>query len=64
MQRIAVDWLAWDLTHSPTWLGIIAMTEFFPVVFMGPIGGVLADCFDRAKSMVVFQSIAMVASGI
>ena len=54
MQRIAVDWLAWDLTHSPTWLGIIAMTEFFPVVFMGPIGGVLADRFDQAKNMIVF----------
>jgi len=64
MQRIGVGWLAWNLTHSPTWLGIIAMTEFFPVVFMGPIGGVLADRFDRATNMIVFQSIAMVASGV
>ena len=64
MQRIGVAWLAWDLTHSPTWLGIIAMTEFFPIVVMGPIGGVLADRFDRATNMIVFQSIAMVASGL
>ena len=64
MQRIGVGWLAWELTHSPTWLGIIAMTEFFPVVFMGPIGGVLADRFDRATNMIVFQSIAMIASGL
>ncbi len=63
MQRIGVGWLAWDLTHSPTWLGIIAMTEFFPIVFMGPVGGVLADRFNRATNMIVFQSIAMFASG-
>ena len=64
IQRIGVGWLAWNLTHSPTWLGIIAMTEFFPIVFMGPIGGVLADRFDRATNMIVFQSIAMVSSGV
>jgi len=64
MQRIGVGWLAWDLTHSTTWLGIIAMTEFFPIVFMGPIGGVLADRFDRAINIIVFQSIAMITSGI
>lgn len=62
MQRIGVGWLAWELTHSPTWLGIIAMTEFFPVIVMGPIGGVLADRFDRATNMILFQSVAMIAS--
>ena len=38
------------------------MSEFFPVVIMGPIGGVLADRFDRASNMILFQSIAMIAS--
>ncbi len=64
MQRIGVGWLAWELTHSPTWLGVIAMTEFFPVVFLGPLGGVLADRFDRATNMILFQSIAMTASAL
>ena len=36
MQRVAVGWLAWTLTHSGTWLGIISMAEFFPVVFSEP----------------------------
>src|SRR5213078_2369401 len=43
MQRVAVGWLAWTLTHSGTWLGIISMAEFFPVVFLSPLAGVLAD---------------------
>ncbi len=62
MQRIGVGWLTWELTGSPTWLGIIAMTEFFPVVFLGPLGGVLADRFDRTSNMIFFQSVAMIAS--
>ena len=47
MQRVAVGWLAWSLTHSGTWLGIISMGEFFPVVFLSPIAGALADRRDR-----------------
>ena len=62
MQRIGIGWLAWELTQSPTWLGIIAMAELFPVIFLGPIGGALADRFDKTRNMIIFQSIAMVAS--
>jgi len=58
MQRIAVGWLTWELTRSPTWLGIIAMADFFPVVFMGPLGGVLADRYSRIKVMVWSQVAA------
>ena len=43
LQRVSVGWLAWTLTHSGTWLGIMSMAEFFPVVFFSPLAGVLAD---------------------
>ncbi len=62
MQRVGVGWLAWELTASPAWLGIIAMAEFFPIVFLGPIGGVLADRFRRTTNIIVFQSVATVTS--
>ncbi len=58
MQRIAVAWLTWELTESPTWLGIIAMADFFPVVIMGPLGGVLADRYSRIAVMIWSQVIA------
>ncbi len=58
MRRIAVGWLTWELTASPTWLGIIAMTELFPAVFLGPLGGALADRFDRVRILIVAQSVA------
>jgi predicted MFS family arabinose efflux permease len=47
MQRVSVGWLAWTLAHSGTWLGIMSMAEFFPVVFLSPLAGALADRRDR-----------------
>ena len=42
-QRVGVQWLTWELTESPTWLGIMAFADFFPIVVLSPLGGVLAD---------------------
>jgi MFS family permease len=47
MQRVVVGWLAWTLSHSGTWLGVMSMAEFFQVVFLSPIAGALADRRDR-----------------
>ncbi len=55
MQRVAVGWLAWTLTHSGTWLGIMSMAEFFPVVFLSPLAGALADRRDRVGIIRVTQ---------
>ena len=56
VQRIAVAWLTWELTQSPTWLGIIAMADFFPNVIMAPLAGALADRMDRLKKCLLRQS--------
>jgi predicted MFS family arabinose efflux permease len=55
MQRVAVGWLAWTLAHSGTWLGVMSMAEFFPVVFLSPIAGALADRRDRVGIIRVTQ---------
>jgi predicted MFS family arabinose efflux permease len=55
MQRVAVGWLAWTLSHSGTWLGIMSMAEFFPVVFLSPLAGALADRRDRVGIIRVTQ---------
>ena len=58
MQRIAVGWLTWELTHSPAWLGIMAMADFAPVFLLGPLGGALADRYSRIMVMVWAQVAA------
>src|SRR2546423_2265088 len=57
LQRVSVAWLAWTLTHSGTWLGIMSMAEFFPVVFLSPLAGVLADRRDQASVIRTTQII-------
>jgi predicted MFS family arabinose efflux permease len=64
MQRVAVGWLAWTLTHSGTWLGVMSMAEFFPVVFLSPLAGALADRRDRVGIIRVTQIAGSVEATI
>ena len=43
VNRMALGWLTWELTHAGTWLGIIAAAGMLPMVFVGPFAGVTAD---------------------
>jgi MFS family permease len=43
MQRLAVGWLAWELTNSTTWLGVIAAADLLPMLFLAPIAGAITD---------------------
>ncbi len=60
MQRVAVGWLAWRLTESGLWLGIIAFADLAPALFIGPIAGTFADRHSRLKVILVCQSLAMI----
>lgn len=64
IQRMAVGYLTWDLTHSGTWLGAVAMAEFIPVLFLAPITGVIADRFDKRKIAVLGQVFALLQAAI
>ncbi len=46
-QRIAVGWLAWELTRSELWLGLIAFADLFPTVLITPLAGAIADRTNR-----------------
>ena len=60
MERIAVGWLAWQLTESGLWLGIVAFADFFPVVLIGPIAGAFADRVDRLRVIKVSQTLLLI----
>ncbi len=47
LQRVAIGWLAWQLTHSTTWLGVVALATTSPTFFLSPLAGSLADRSDR-----------------
>ena len=62
MQRVAVGWLAWELTGSTMWLGLIAFSELLPTVIIGPFAGAIADRFDRLRLFKISQILAMAQS--
>ncbi len=64
VQRIAVGWLTWELTKSPTWLGAMAMADFFPNVIMAPLAGALADRMDRLKAVRLYVTISAIISSV
>lgn len=57
MQRVAVGWLAWDLTGSAFWVGMIAFADLAPAVIVSPIAGALADRTDRLRLSVLAQVV-------
>ena len=58
MQRAAVGWLAWELTHDPKWVGIAVSADLLPTIVSSPIAGVLADRFHPMRMLKVLQLLA------
>jgi MFS family permease len=64
IQRVAIGWLAWELTASEAWLGLLALAELMPVVIFGPLFGVWADRLDRKTVAYVTNGINIVLCGV
>lgn len=62
MLRIIVGWLAWDLTGSASFVGLIALVYFLPTMLLGPFFGVLIDRSDVRRAAIVVQSLFLTAA--
>ncbi|HEX9835238.1 MAG TPA: MFS transporter, partial [Alphaproteobacteria bacterium] len=60
IQRVAVAWLAWTLTESATWLGILALADLAPSMLFAPFAGALADRIDRLRMIWATQVAQMI----
>lgn len=60
MHRLANGWLAWELTGSTTWLGLIAFADLFPMVLVTPIAGTLVDRLDRRNLTMLSQAFMLI----
>lgn len=64
MQRISVSWLAWELTHSTVWLGVVAVADLVPTLALSPLAGLLADRLDRLRLIRLTQMLAMIQAAL
>jgi MFS family permease len=62
VQRVAVAWQMYELTHSPVALGLIALFRVLPVLGLGIFSGVVADAVDRRRLMLATQSTLAASS--
>lgn len=64
MDTIAEAWLVYRLTHSSLLLGIAGFASQIPVFLLAPIGGVVADRFNRHRVVIATQASSMVLASI
>lgn len=65
MQNVTVPYVLFQLTDSATWVGLASFLQFLPALFMGPLGGTLADRYPRRTVLLVAQSaLALAAVGL
>ena len=51
LQQVIVGWLTYEVTASAFWTSVALGLDALPILFVGPVGGLLVDNFDRRKLM-------------
>ncbi|MFA6233480.1 MAG: MFS transporter [Bacteroidota bacterium] len=63
-QRLAVGWLAWNLTHSPFWVGAVSFAGLFPGVLAGPFAGSVTDSMNRFRLLKITQVAFLIQASV
>jgi MFS family permease len=56
MQNVVLGALAYDLTRSPSFVGIVMFAQLGPLLLLSMVGGLLADIFDR-RTLLILVSV-------
>lgn len=65
MQRTAVSWVVYTLTHSTLMLGLTLFAGQFPSFLLSLFGGVVSDRYDRYRVLLFTQFVSLLqAAGL
>lgn len=64
MYRTSIGWLAWELTHSTSWLGAVAFSDLVPTVVLTIFSGALADRFGFMRLIRLSQMMAAILTAL
>ena len=64
MPLVAIPWLAVELGATAAEIGLITGAFYLPTLFVGPLGGVMADRVDRRNVLVGAQLFAAALAGL
>ena len=62
IQQLGKGWLVYQITESPMQLALVAFFQGMAMLFSSPIGGLLADRFDRRRVLYGSQGTLMVVA--
>src|SRR5579862_4610349 len=59
LYNLALVALVYERTHSALWAGVTTAARVIPMVVLGPLGGVVADRFDRRWLMIASDLVRL-----
>jgi MFS family permease len=59
MQRVALTWWTYRVTHSALALGWLGFAGQLPALLLAPLAGAVVDRWDRQRLLLVTQTLAM-----
>ena len=62
LQQVTINHLAFALTGSSLVVGIASGARSLPLLFLGPVGGVMADRYNKKRLMTLIQLMQVVAT--
>ncbi|TWV98049.1 MFS transporter [Chitinophaga pinensis] len=62
MQRTAVSWVIYSITHSASMLGLAVFAQQFPSFLFSLLGGIASDRYDRRKILLITQTASLIQS--
>src|SRR5581483_4164132 len=62
MQRTAVSWVIYSLTHSASMLGLAVFAQQFPSFLFSLVGGIISDRHNRHTILLITQTASMLQS--
>ena len=63
LQKTAVSWMVYSITGSVFLLGLATFLSMIPSLFLAPLAGSIIGRYDRHKTMILLQSLAMLQAG-
>jgi MFS family permease len=62
LTAVAVPYQVYTITHSSLYVGLVSLTQLFPLIFGSLFGGSLADSVDRRRLLLVVEMIGAASS--
>lgn len=64
MQRTAVSWMVYSITHSAYMLGLAVFMQQFPSFLFSLVGGLVSDRYSRRQILLITQTASLIQSAL